>query len=169
MLKEITWNQYWTIVITLTALYELFIVFIFYRKDLLLLAKRKRDFVSPAAPASSNQNIVADTEVIRSPVFENQNIEEEELDEEELEEINLTPYAHELADEIHVLIEQAAEKEYAKPELLFGLKQIIKGFHDLKDTSYQRDINNLIIQECAMKCSIHLDAGEIATLWLSEE
>ncbi len=163
MLKEISWNQYWTIVITLTVLYELFIVAIFFRQDLLLLAKRKRDVISPAKPDLSNQNISADNDAMLPTGFEDENPDDEDLDE-----INLTPYAHELAEEIHVLIEQAAEKEYAKQELLFGLKQIIKGFQQLKDSSYQRDINNLIIQECATRCSFHLNAGEIATLWLSE-
>ena len=159
MLKQITWHEYWTIVITLTAIYELLVVAIFYRRDLLLLAKGKR-----FAPAIETSNMEFNEEPDRQDLLADSILDANE--EGETVEINLTPMAHELADEIQVLVAEAGEKEFGKPEILFGLKQIIKSFRALANTSYQDDINNLIAQRCETNCSIALSEEEIITLWL---
>jgi hypothetical protein len=163
MLKQITWHEYWTIVITLTAIYELFVVAIFYRKDLLMLAKGKsnvRVIGASDGEAASNHS----QKHQRPHLF---TVSATDTNEEaETHEINLTPMAHELADEIEVLLNEAGEKEFGKPEILFGLKQIIKSFRSLVNTSYRDDINNLIAQQCETNCSVALSEEEVQTLWL---
>jgi len=163
MLKQITWHEYWTIITILTAIYELLIVAIFYRKDLLVLAKGKRNVPVVGASSSeitSNLNGVQEQPDLFAESAADAN------EKAEIREINLTPMAHELADEIEVLINEAGEKKFGRPEILFGLKQIIKSFKSLNNTFYQDNINNLIAQQCETSCSITLSEEEIKALWL---
>jgi hypothetical protein len=160
MLQQITWSEYWKIIVIISVLYECSILLLFYRKEILLLAKGKR-WVLPIvrARATHRQDVLQEkTSLPRAT---------EEENEEDNEDENLIPFANELAESIKVLIGQAAEKEYAKEELFFGLQRLIKGYPQLKDTSYRQEINTLISVECKTKCALHLRTGELDKLWLS--
>ena len=152
MLQQISWSEYWKIIVILVVLYECSILFLFYRKEIVLLAKTKR-LVLPVARKVSGQ-------VPPSPVTAD---EADNDDEDE----NLIPFANDLAETLKVFIAQAAGKEYVKEELLFGLQQRIKDYPQLHNTRYQQEINTVILVECKNKCAIHLRAGELDKLWLS--
>jgi type I site-specific restriction-modification system R (restriction) subunit len=182
MLKEITWKDYWTIVLVLTAVYYIFILLLFYRRELAIIAKGKGNFKMSFKDESkvslrNGNEMVSPT--VRSPLREEEeanpsaNIHSDDIDEilndedNNFHEINLIPYAHELADEIKQLVEKAKEKRYIKEELLFSIQKLIKAYNQLKGTSYQREINNLIISTCKTQCSLHLSADEVDTVWLN--
>jgi hypothetical protein len=182
MFKEISWKEYWTLILLLATVYYIFVFLIFYQKEIALLVKGKKNaqLTPEAEPLFSSAQICNDTFLspAQTSLFEEDsqvsaNIysdnEDETINEEDndLHEINLIPYAHELADEIKQLFEKAREKRYVKEELLFSLKEIIKAYQQLKRTSYQNDINNLIFAHSETYCSIHLNADEVATVWLN--
>lgn len=160
MLQQISWSEYWTIIIIFIVFYEAAILLLFYRKELLRLAKRK-SLVMPAVSVSSSNHR---NEFPEEAASYDQDEEDDHYDDEEE---NLIPYASDLAASIKELIGQAAENGYAKEELCFGLEQRIKDYPQLKGTSHQRDINTLINVECKTKCAIHLGAGELDKLWMS--
>lgn len=159
MLQQITWSDYWKIIIVLTILYESAVVLLFYRKEVLLLAKGKK-LVLPVKRKTDLQHeeMVNEEE---SVIDEAQEFDEAEDDE------NLLPDASELAESIKVLITQAGDKGYAKEELLFALQQLTKDYPQLKNTRHQRDINTVINLECKSKCAFHLRTGELDKVWLS--
>jgi len=161
MFKEISWKEYWTLVLLLATLYYIFVFFFFYKKEIALLVKGKmNDQSTPQDEALFSEQTPNNTlsSTSQTSLFEEDAIkvsanidsdDKEEIKEEEeyeLHEINLIPYAHELADEIKQLIEMAKEKGCGKEELLFSLQKIIKAYQQLKGTSYQHDLNNLILR-----------------------
>ena len=91
--------------------------------------------------------------------------EPEDRNDEEDE--NLIPFAHELSETLKLLIARAADKSYGKEELCFGLQQQLREYAQLRNTSYQREINAMIMVECKNQCAMHLRAGELDKLWLS--
>lgn len=153
MLQQISWNDYWKIIGMLTVCYECAILLLFYRQDILLLAKRKRWVLPVARNAAS-------TETEGSTATEE---EDEYADEDE----NLLPFAHDLSENIKAFITHAGDKAYVKEELCFGLQQRIKDYPQLNNTRYQREINTVIMVECKKQCAMHLRAGELDKLWLS--
>jgi type I site-specific restriction-modification system R (restriction) subunit len=179
MLKEITWKDYWTVVLLLTTGYYIIVFLLFYRKELAILAKGNLETLDESKISLVNRNSEMVSSTVQPSLFEENeakalaNIHSDSIDElinnddKDFHEINLISYAHELADEIKQLIEKAKEKSYIKEELLFSLQKIIKAYQQLQGTSYQHDINNLITESCKTHCSIHLSADEVATVWLN--
>ncbi|QEC69284.1 hypothetical protein FRZ67_18935 [Panacibacter ginsenosidivorans] len=153
MLQQISWSEYWKIIVILTVLYECSILLLFYRKEIVLLAKRKR-WVLPVVRNAASHHTDLSTST-------------EQEDNSEDEDENLIPFAHDLAEAVKAFIMQAADKGYVKEELCFGLQQRIKDYPQLNNTRYQREINTVIMVECKNKCAIHLRAGELDKLWLS--
>jgi hypothetical protein len=161
MLQQISWNEYWKMIVLLTVLYECSIILLFYRKEILLLAKRKTLVLPVTRAAVVKETNGPDNE---APLLTPAEEDDDDYDEDE----NLIPYASELAASIKVLIGQAADNNCAKEELIFGLQQLTKDYPELKGTSHQRDINTLINVECKTKCSLHMGAEEIAVLWMGD-
>lgn len=159
MLQQISWNEYWKIIAIITVLYECSILMLFYRKEILMLAKGKRNALPITRTAVAHETIPSHNEA----QLLTSTVEDDENDEGE----NLLPFANELAESIRTLIEQAADKSYAKEELFFGLQQLTKDYPQLKNTRHQQDINTLINVECKTKCALHLRTGELDKLWLS--
>ena len=165
----------------LTAIYYIIIAFLFYKRELAILAKgnMRTSYKDESKTSQVNDSSEIISSTVQPSLFEEGQVEEfanthsdciEEIinnDDKDLLEINLVPYAHELAGEIKQLIEKAKERSYAKGELLFALQKIIKAYSHLKDTAYQHDINNLITESCKIHCSIHLSRDEVATVWLN--
>jgi type I site-specific restriction-modification system R (restriction) subunit len=172
MLHEITWKDYWTLIKITSLIYWLIIVSFFYRQEILLLAKRKKNNNGEGALATSNESnnkVLTMQQPFNFPGNDSHetNLFEEDFDEQELLEINVTPHVHALAEDIKEQIKTAQEKEWVKEELVFALQHIIKTYPQLKETSYKKEINNLIASECENHRSIHLSAEELNMLWVS--
>lgn len=176
MLNEITWKDYWTFIAIATVIYWFIIISIFYRRELLMLAKRKSSVAhlteDNSITASNNKKLFANTS---APLFNEDEQtddvhfyeDEQDIDEEVLIEINLTQDAHAAVYEIKEQIRIAQDRKIIKEELLFSLQQIIKAHPQVKGTSFQNDINNFIAAESENQCSIHLSAEDLNTLWVS--
>jgi len=179
MLQEITWNNYWAIILVLTIGYYIIVFLLFYKRELINVVKGNVKTLDESKISLVNSNSEMIPSIVQSSMFEedegkafasvhSDNIDEIiNNDDNDFHEINLIPYAHELADEIKQVIEKAREKSYIKEELLFSLQKIIKAYGHLKGTSYHHDINNLITECCKTHCSTHLSADEVATVWLN--
>ena len=170
MLHEITWKDYWTFIAITSVIYWLIIISYFFRYEIAMLTKRKKNSNGEGAlPTSdeSNNEVLTMQQPLNFPINDLQDANYfDEDDEQELLEINVTPDAHALAGDIKEQIIIAQEKEWVKEELMFALQQIIKAYPQLKETSFKKEINNLIASECENHCSIHLSAEELNMLWV---
>jgi hypothetical protein len=147
MFTDISWSSYIITVIILLAGYYLFIGFRYYRNDLLQSLSGKKispDEASFKAPQKSHKENLLEA-------FEKQNF------------FQLSQSA---ADEIQAFIHQAGSDKLNADEVMKGIRALLGKYPGLKDSPFCELIENLIISECEMNCSIPLDAEQARALWL---
>jgi len=131
MLTQISWSSYIVTVLLLSAVYYLFIGYLYYRDDLLKLVSGKRvtthDFVSTA--------------------------------------FSQEPLEQSFSDEVRAFMNEAGKNKMSKKDIMKSLQLLFKKYPTLKDSASQESIKNLIVNECASYCSIHLSDEEFSELW----
>jgi len=75
------------------------------------------------------------------------------------------PLIQSFSDEVHAFMEQAGKNELDKKDIMQSLQLLLKKYPALKDSGLQKSVQNLIINECASYCSIHLSDEELGGLW----
>jgi hypothetical protein len=147
MFTDISWNSYVITVMVLLAGYYLFIGFRYYRNDLFQLLSGKK--ISPdeasfkATQKSHKENL--------QEAFERQ---------------DLFQLSQSASDEIQAFIHQAGSNKLSADEVMKGIRGLLEKYPGLKSSSFCELIENLIISECEMNCSIPLDAEQVKVLWL---
>lgn len=147
MFTDISWNSYVIAVMVLLAGYYLFIGFRYYRNDLLQLLSGKK--ISPGAVSFK---------ATQKPHRENL--------QEAFEKQNLFQLSQSASDEIQAFIHQAGSDKLSADEVMKSIRGLLGKYPGLKDSSFCELIENLIITECEMNCSIPLDAEQARALWL---
>lgn len=157
MVKESPWHYYAVSVMSIIALYYLWVAWKFYQQEIKDAIKfgrqRKRRPVDPPI-----DEIDSDEE---SP-------EEEHEAEEELpawQNEQLFADVEKLAEHLIVEIEEAHRKDYTRQDLIQMLQMILKEYPTLKGTPFQIAVNNRIEAECAKYGSIHLSEGDKREVW----
>lgn len=142
MFDSISWRQYGTgLTITLPVYYLLIIVF-YYRKELVDLSlsnlfKGRKARTANAAYAISQAKMDS---VLSSAV-------------------------NELMSALNIILRKAAQRQYAKEELVLALQLQLRRYDRLKGTQFQDPIIAQIKAGCETICNIRLDDTELAQLW----
>lgn len=159
MINNISWASYWqAIVITLLTYYG-FVLYLFYRKDILnLFVRNQRRFALQPIQSTQNKNQATDRA--------NQNEIIETILSGPDEDGELLPILQSLIDEVVAYMDQVSYSKPAKEEIIFSLQQIIKKYPQVKLTSHLPAINNLLKFECENKSSVILDDNDINKVWL---
>jgi len=69
------------------------------------------------------------------------------------------------SDEVHAFMEQAVKNKLDKKDIMQSLQLLLQKYPALKDSGLQGSVQNLIINEYASYCSIHLSDEELSGLW----
>lgn len=69
------------------------------------------------------------------------------------------------SDEVRAFMNEAGKNKMSKKDILKSLQLVFKRYPTLKDSVSQESIQNLIVNECATYCSIHLSDEELSVLW----
>lgn len=151
MLQSITWKTYFEIIGFASIAYYAAIALLFYRQDILLKIQRS---LSPKQTTETGSK-------------ENQHREytNDQYYEKDFTESNHTSV---LAEAFHAELRAFTESTgdgYTKPQLIAGLKMLLKKYIVLKDETYQTPINSAIAEECRNYCTISLTDEEICALW----
>ena len=149
MFTQITWEVYATTVTVLAVCYLLFLQLkssISMKRN---VASRNNDIVYNRNQRGHNDEEVShDTHLIQT--FKKQ---------------NLFPVAQLLCNEIQEFLEGSIKDRINKSALLHTIKMLVHKYPDLKGSSFEQFINNLIKMGAEEYCSIQVSAEEIKLLW----
>jgi hypothetical protein len=151
MINNISWASYWYAIALTLISYYLFILIVFYKRDIQYFIGGNKRQPTP--------------DYLRSTLKQQDKIGKESLSGIHDEE-GLISAAQALNDEAIAYLEQAGLNGSIKDEIVYCLQQIIKKFPILKYTAHQPAINKLIQSECTNNCSLSLDEQDINNVWL---
>ncbi len=159
MINNISWASYWQVIVITLLIYYGFVLYLFYRKDILnlVIGIQRRLLVEPIQ-GTPNKNPATDRNH-RDEIIETILSTRDEAEE-------LSPILQSLIDEVVAYLDQASYSKASKEEITFSLQQIIKKYPQPKLTSHQPAINKLLKFECENKCSVILDDDDINSVWL---
>ncbi len=157
MVKESPWQYYAVAIVSIIALYYLWVAWKFYQQEIKEAIKfgrpRRRQAVDPpldeldSDEESIDEKIEAEGEL---PAWQNE---------------QLFADVEKLAEHLIVEIEEAHRKDYTRQDLIQMLQIILKEYPTLKGTPFQIAVNNRIEAECAKYGSIHLSEGDKREVW----
>ncbi|MBK7292132.1 MAG: hypothetical protein IPI78_18965 [Chitinophagaceae bacterium] len=142
MFSSISWQSYISIVAVLLAIYYAFVLYVYYRKDIVQVLTTGRN-----NGEGSKQNILADnTGAAEQPAAEN------------------------YIDELKALIHQAGYSHLSKDELVFSLQQLLGSdrFETIKTPDFKKRLGKIITYECQTNCSMHLDEEDLQRVWVGK-
>lgn len=142
MFSSISWQSYISIVAVLLAIYYAFVLYVYYRKDIVQVLTTGRN-----NGEGSKQNILADnTGAAEQPAAEN------------------------YIDELKALIHQAGYSHLSKDELVFSLQQLLGSdrFETIKTPDFKKRLGKIITYECQTNCSMHLDEEDLQRVWVDK-
>ena len=140
MLKTVSWNSFFVVILILSICYYLG-VGIYFRKYLSKALKGKKR-ISQKQPALGGASTLPSDD---PPV-----------------EFVLTEKA---ANDLKQVLLKVAEDKVEREDVLLSVKNYLKKVVHLKNTPYGLAINNLIVSECRDRCQIDLSADEVRSLW----
>ena len=156
MVNNISWNSYWSALIVLVFLYYSFVLFVYYRSEILNhLSGKSRP--SPIDSLELSHSVQKGNNPPNEILSGNHNSHSDE---------ELLPVVQSLIDEMIAYLAQTGYASAVKEEILNALQQMAKKYYTIKGTSYEQAICNLMKFECENKCAVHLNDEEIRQLWM---
>jgi hypothetical protein len=140
MVTSITWQQYFTAIGILTALYYATICWRYYKNDisrLLALNNAENQTSFSSVPAQSRQQANG-----------------------------ILPLVHELVAAIDQLIRDGAVRHWGQEELFFGIQRILKDYPAVRGTEFAEKINQHIQEEVIINGMMPMNEEVFKRLWL---
>ena len=81
------------------------------------------------------------------------------------EEQHLFNLLQSVTDELNAFLEEAANGQFDKKEIIPPVKQILKKYALLKDSPLHEAVNKFIQSTCEVDCSVRLSEEEVSDLW----
>ena len=147
MFDQISWQTYWTVIALLSVAYYLSVYLNFFRKDFVISFPKRRTTAVNSIESELHQTS-----------FLNEQDNGGTNDNEEAQ-------AQACLDEINAYFEAQNKTKPIKNEVLYGLHHITLKYPSLKTSSYKETLSNVIVTEAENRCSIHISADEIKTVW----
>ena len=157
MFTNISWTAYITFVAILLAAWYLIIGLRFYLSDLQILLSGKRKS-NPQIEGNEFRSVQQDEAISSGPEM-SETFRKEQTDQ-------LFEEVETLSAKIKDAVSDASTKNYNKEEFSFLLQLTLKEYPELKGSTFQVPINNLIISECEKQGFIRLSAVELEMLWV---
>jgi hypothetical protein len=144
MLNTISWQEYFTFLVTIIAVYYLVAYWLCFR------GKNSRLQTTPGS--FGNENLLKEQPLT---LFDEQSNTQE----------NLQPIAHACMDELNAFFENQKKSKAIKSELMIGLYTILQKYPSLRHSDYRESLTNVMATQCEAICSIHLSAEELKGVW----
>lgn len=136
MFQSISWSQFITALLLLIVIYYIIVGVLYYRREIREKLERVR---------SGRTKIAGDAD---DPPPAEQFAQATEL-------------KAIIADVLHVAVNRA----WIKQELLMELHRRVAPFESLRQTPFEFAINNHIIQQVELRCSIRLEPDDLRVIW----
>lgn len=140
MFSSISWQSYISTLALLLVIYYSFILYVYYRKDIVQLLTTGRNNGEGRQQKTHTDNTGAEGESA----------------------------ADSYVDEVKALIHQAGYSRLSKDELIFSLQQLLDSgrFEAVKTPVVKERINKIITYECRTNCSMHLEEEDLERVWV---
>jgi hypothetical protein len=151
MLSAISWSQFLMTITFVLLIYYLIITAFCFRKEIFNFFKPRVS--GPQGFTLSNQS------------------QEHPLSYNEItaatgkEDPYINGKVHELLEELKSLLSTAAKAKTVREELIMALQLLLRGYPVFKNLPLREEINQHIITECKVICSITLSEAEMKMLW----
>ncbi len=162
MLRNISWANYAIFIFITLVIYYLTIGFLYYANEIKQLLSGKSNLfftLNPATKSITFSSGNGKTNEGNENIFSaNQMLQPGD---------KLLLVVNQFKDEIQHTLDYAANKNLLKQEIIYSLQQVAKKYPSIKDSSFEIFIKDFILIECINCCSIHLNEGELQTLWIA--
>lgn len=151
MLSRISWREYFEILLVLALIYYSIVLVLYYRGDILRLARQGFRKTVPKKPVHFGGEKLplpaekTSTQYDDSPA--------------------LFSSVHELMKDLKSLFEAAAHKSFQKQELLMALQLKLGEYSQLRGTPFQVAVNNHIMQQSLEQCELAVNDTELKQIW----
>jgi hypothetical protein len=149
MFNNISWQGYGTFLAITIFLYYSFIVFRYYRAEVLHLLGKSKEA----------------TDSTERKVWTSLSSKEEFMPSTNMDAPESDPAATSLIDELQAFFEAGTNQVHTKESLLKSLELICKKYPAVGGTPFQYSVNGLILFLAEHSCSIHLSAEEVSGIW----
>ena len=142
MFSSVSWQSYISTLAILLFIYYSFILYVYYRKDIVQLLTTGR-VNSNGSQQSTHPNNTRSEEQAGTDNY---------------------------VDEVKALIHQAGYSRLSKDELVFSLQQLLgSGRFEIEKTPvFKERLSKIITYECQTNCSMHLDEEDLQRIWVGK-
>ena len=158
MENSISWTNYWILVGTALVLYYAGVLIIYFRNDFFKLRVSKANRTSARGAHSTLTEIAGTARTPASDGFDS-------MDSGDKNEPDIVALIQAFTSELVAYLEQAGKDHTERQEILFSVNRLIKKYSANNLISYQPAINQLLMAECEVSCSIRLEEQEIKRVW----
>lgn len=158
MFSQISWATYFETVVYSIAIYYVFILYKYYRYDLasILKGKQRPSLAEGAFTPSPQQSTFSSVNTTNQA----------DLMPKEDQGNRHSLLAQALTDEIQAFIAGAGNNKFEREPILLSLQLLVGKYPSVKVSPYKESIQELIAQQCATNCSVHLSEEELDGLWV---
>lgn len=158
MFNQISWATYAQTVVFSLFIYYFFVLYRYYRHDLLVKIKGKQRYAS---------NNVAFDSTSQQLAFQRENkFNEIAFIPKENKNGGYSPLVQALNDELQAFITEAGNNSFQRQQILPSLQLLIGKYPSIKSSPFKESIKQQIAQQCASTCSVHLSEEELDGLWV---
>ena len=150
MFRSISWSAYLTFIAVSALFYYAFVLYTYYRHDLLMKLKGKQ--------ALTHSVQFTDDVSMQSTAPATINHEDYQPKSEKV-------IAQSFSDEAQAYLEEAGQNEIAKDIMLQCLSVIASKYPSIIQSEYKESIEEFVIKQAAMTCAVFLSENEVRGIW----
>jgi hypothetical protein len=160
MFSAISWSDYLTILLVSAIFYYAFVLYFFYRNDLLQFFKKKQVATNDMAGFDVGNhdtelaNMVKESYPTLIPTTQSHP--------------GYSPIVQSLIDEVQAFVEEVGKNKFSKEQILSSVTYLINKYPSVKLSPFKKSISDLIIEECKTHCSVTITEDEVNGLWEEE-
>lgn len=150
MFNNISWSEYLTFVAVSALIWYVYVLFTYYRYDLLQVINGKR-----TVPANS---VRFTTSAMKQPAQSNP-------EDYQPKSIEANQSVESFTDEVKAYLEEAGQNEVSKDILLQSLSAIASKYSSLAESEYKDSLEQFIINQTEINCAVFLGENEVSRVW----
>jgi hypothetical protein len=151
MLSAISWSQFLTTIAWAILIYYLVVAILFYRKEIFSLFKTASSGPFAFSFGRENHERTLSYNEMTAATGKEDPYQDGEL--------------HDLLEDIKSLLSTAVKAKTVREELVMALQLLLRDYPVFKNLPLREEINQHILTECKVICSITLSEAEMKMLW----
>lgn len=157
MFNTISWQSYWIAIALSSVLYYAMILWLYFRPDLYSWLSRKQQRLF--RQNSGGQSASHGKGTVQPSLFG-------EVDFDSPAPGTNEHFVYACMDELNAFFESAKARKWSSAGLVYAIRLILSKYPAIRESEYKHSLEQVILTQCELHCSIHLKAEEAVGLWL---